>query len=188
MFEPQEDVVIVLRRPGGEAYAMLAPDHEDYYDTLATAMRIPRVPDGMYVVSAEIDPESLTFSLYRSSAEASTSPLGELPRVLQEYGWAEHQAIVVMPVYTDLPEQDDWARVADAYAEIARATGVTVYFPDVNSKAGWHYGNLEPAVGPTDVADVPEGRCRRRMTRSPMTCGGSPMCCAGARSSSPRTG
>ena len=153
LFEPRpEDAVIVLRRPGGEAYAMLAPSHQDYYHTLATASSAPRVPDGMYVVSAEIDPVALTFSRHRSSGEPSRSPLAALPGILADHGWAEHLAIVIMPRYPRLHGEVEDFMVTSAYAEIALETGVTVYFPEAGSQATWLYGDLEPAVRPSGAA------------------------------------
>ncbi len=151
------DVVIGLRGPGGEARGMLAVGQGvEYYSALDLARVTPRVLDGMYVVSVRIDPATLTFSLDQFSGESRPIALRALPGVLREHGWTEGLAIVIMPRFTSLPGGSVWERVVGEYGAIARAAGVTVYFPDMGSESGWLYGDVEPAVW--SAGRVPQGR------------------------------
>ena len=165
MFEapPGNAVALTIRRgPGGAASGALMTNHASYV-TFAEIARQIQVPAGAFLVRLEINPRDRVFSLDGLGPD----PLSELPRVLREqYGLADEeipvlgmvdgqpaemirrvgQDIVLVPEYTAEVSFGDWLQLTEAYGAIARAEGVTVWFPALRSRVQFRPGDGAPAV------------------------------------------
>ena len=150
MIQPRSGESIIRHVGADGADAILLASHRAHNAVRAGSVLLPRAPAGLYTVSADVVPGEggPEFLLPDYDGSVARHPLGELPRLLDRYGWTVGRAILISSDFSGYAGESanrDWEALTAGLARLAEAARASVFFPGRGSRAerpGWRVGSV----------------------------------------------